>query len=258
MRRCTWPSIRCMDPHPYQRRHHGRTTGARPLSRRRVSAATPGRGSRSERRVDAELELDRRRPARVGLGVDRRHHRIDVLVGVLVDAAQRRQVDRVGARDPGGGQGRRGVVDRDHRGAEPVALPGEAERPPERVVEDHDFRPDRSQRLPDRAASERHPVPVRRGELERAELVTPAVMALALARHHQVMLERARRGGEARLLVQVRADPAAAFGVEQRDVANDDTAASYIPRGGRTVHGPHFGGRRGASVLRSREPPRGH
>ena len=189
--------------------------------------------------MQSEPKLDRGRPARVLLGIDDRHHRIHVLVGVLVDAAQRRQVHRVGTGDAGGVQRRRGVVHRDHRRAQPVRLARDAERAPERVVQDHDVGPDRAQRVPHRPDAEREAVTVRGGELQRAAARGVRRVELALTRYDEVVLERAGGPREARLLVQVGAYSAAALRVEQRDVANHEPVPVGGARGGSTVHDQH-------------------
>ena len=196
---------------------------------------------RPERRVEPEVQLDRGRPPAVRLGVDHRHHGIDVLVGVLIDPPERRQVQGVRSRDPGRVERGRGVVDGDHRGAEPVGLPGDAMRAPERVVQDHHIWTDRAQRLAKRTAAQREPVPVRGGELERAQLMASARVVLAPTGDDQVVLERSGLRRVARLLVEVGANPAATFGVEQGDVADHETIAGGARRGDRTVHGDNGG-----------------
>src|SRR5260370_37336646 len=102
-----------------------------------------------------------------------------------------------------------------------MALAGHAERPPERVVEDHDVRPGRPQGLPYRPASERNPIPVGGRQLQRSQLVPARAVTLPLARDNEVMLERPGGGGKSRLLVEVRTDPAAPLRVEQRNVTHN-------------------------------------
>ena len=181
--------------------------------------------------MEPELELDRRRPAGVGLGIDDRHNGIDVLVRVLVDPAEGGQIDRVRAGDPGGVECRRSVMYGDDGGAKSVRLTGHAQRSPERVVQDHDIRAHRSERFPQRAAAEREPVTIRGGKLERGELVASAGIEPAPPRYHQMVLECARDPRVPGLLVQVGADAAAPLGVEQGHVAHHEPGAVGLARG---------------------------
>ena len=162
-----------------------------------------------------------------------------MLVGVLVDAAERRQVEGVGTGDAGGVERRRGVMDGHDRRPESMRLARDAERPPEGIVQDHDVGPHRSERLPQRPTAERQPVSVRCGELQRGELVTSARVEPALAGDHEVVLERARDPGEPGLLVEVGADPSASLRVEEGDVAHHEPVAVGVSRGGRSVHGEY-------------------
>ncbi len=136
------------------------------------------------------------------------------------------------------------MVDRHHLRAEPMRLSGHAERAPERVVEDDDVGADRAEGLAQRPGAEREPVAVGGGELERAQLVPPAHVALAPAGYDQVVLERSGLRREARLLVEVGTDAAASLGVEQGDIADDQAVAGGVRRGDRTVHGDNGGTRR--------------
>ena len=198
--------------------------------------APGGRGG-PERRVQAEAQRDRRHTAGVGARVDDRHHRVHTLVGTPVDAPQQRHVDRVRPGDAGRVERRRGVVDGDDAGAEAVRLAGDLGRAPERVVEDHDVRAHRSQRVLHRAGAERDPVAVGGGELERAQLVEPVAVALAAPRDHDVALDRSRPAGEPRLLVEVGPDAPAARAVEHRHVA-DDQGIPRDPRRAGADHAP--------------------
>jgi hypothetical protein len=60
----------------------------------------------TEGRMKTETKLERGRPARIGLGINRRHDGVHVFVRMVVDAPQRRKVDGVGAGDARGVQRR--------------------------------------------------------------------------------------------------------------------------------------------------------
>jgi hypothetical protein len=168
---------------------------------------------------------------------------------MLVDAPERRLVERVGTRDAGGVQRRRGVVNRDDRGSQSVCLARDAERAPERVVQDHHIRPHRAQRLPYCSDAEREAVPVRGGELQRGQFVATAGVKHALTRYDEVMLERAGRPRESCLLVQICAYSTAPLRVEESDVAHHEPVPVGVARGGSTVHAGHCVSRPGAIVL---------
>jgi hypothetical protein len=68
-----------------------------------------------ERRMETETELDRGGPSRIGVGIDGRHDRVHMLVGVVIHTSKRRQIDGVRSREPGGVERCRRMVDGDHR-----------------------------------------------------------------------------------------------------------------------------------------------
>ncbi len=125
-------------------------------------------------------------------------------------------------------EGGRGVMDRDHGGADLVRGAACEARRPVRIVEEHEIGRERAQGRREPGAAERDPVAVRGGEADRRLLVPVGLGGIALAsaaggaggtaRHDEMVLERPGPGGELGLGLEVGADTAAALTVEQRHV----------------------------------------
>ncbi len=196
-------------------------------------------GPRHERGIEPEPQRQRRRPPRVERRVDHRHHGVDVEVGVAVPAPQRRRVDRAGAGQPGGLQRGRRVVHGDHGGALLVGDAADQPRRPERVVDQHDVGGQRFQRLLDAGAAERQPVAVGRRQAQRPlRMAAAAVARRRRARDDEMVLEAPGVGGEPRLGLQIRPDPAGPLAVEDRDVGDPQRPGA----GGRGVTAAAGGG----------------
>jgi hypothetical protein len=173
--------------------------------------------------MEAESQRERRLPPAVRARVDHRHHGVDLLVCVPVHPPEQRQVDGVRTGHAGRVHRGGGVLDRDDSRAEPVRLGRDPERAPERVVEHHHVRPDRSQGLLHRTCAEREPVPVRGDEAQRAQLVAAGRVALAARGDDHVVLERAGRIRELGLLVEIGPNPPASLPVQERNIRHDES-----------------------------------
>ena len=177
-------------------------------------------GPRAERIVQAQAQREARGAPAVGLGVDDGGDRVDGRVGV---AQPRAEEGLPGARRARAGRRRRA---RPSRGGPPPPWPRARGRPRSPAAAP---RTDRAgarrrgealERALQRADAERHPVAVGRGQPQAGQLVAPAAVALARARHDDVVLERTGGARVADLRVEVGADAARALAVEQGDVDN--------------------------------------